>query len=52
MKFGLIQVGEYAHVVGTSFLGALLFLGAWAGPGPGVARRRAGSCSRRCSCSC
>jgi NADH-quinone oxidoreductase subunit H len=34
MKFGLIQVGEYAHVVGTSFLGALLFLGAWAGPGP------------------
>jgi NADH-quinone oxidoreductase subunit H len=34
MKFGLIQVGEYAHVVGTSFLGALLFLGAWSGPGP------------------
>jgi len=34
MKFGLIQVGEYAHVLGTSFLGALLFLGAWAGPGP------------------
>jgi NADH-quinone oxidoreductase subunit H len=34
MKFGLIQVGEYAHIVGTSFLGALLFLGAWAGPGP------------------
>jgi NADH-quinone oxidoreductase subunit H len=34
MKFAFIQVGEYAHVVGTSFLGALLFLGAWAGPGP------------------
>src|SRR5512147_3087944 len=34
MKFGLIQAGEYAHVIGTSFLGALLFLGAWAGPGP------------------
>jgi NADH-quinone oxidoreductase subunit H len=34
MKFALIQLGEYAHVVGTSFLGALLFLGAWAGPGP------------------
>ena len=34
MKFGLIQVGEYAHVLGTSFLGALLFLGAWSGPGP------------------
>ena len=34
MKFALIQLGEYAHVLGTSFLGALLFLGAWAGPGP------------------
>ena len=34
MRFALIQVGEYAHVVGTSFLGALLFLGAWSGPGP------------------
>ncbi len=34
MKFALIQLGEYAHIVGTSFLGALLFLGAWAGPGP------------------
>jgi NADH-quinone oxidoreductase subunit H len=34
MKFALIQLGEYAHVMGTSFLGALLFLGAWAGPGP------------------
>src|SRR5204863_7378556 len=34
MKFALIQLGEYAHVGGTSFLGALLFLGAWAGPGP------------------
>jgi NADH-quinone oxidoreductase subunit H len=34
MKFALIQLGEYAHVMGTSFLGALLFLGAWSGPGP------------------
>jgi NADH-quinone oxidoreductase subunit H len=30
MKFALIQLGEYAHVLGTSFLGALL----WSGPGP------------------
>ena len=34
MKFALIQLAEYAHVLGTSFMGALLFLGAWAGPGP------------------
>jgi len=34
MKFALIQLGEYAHVIGSSFLGALLFLGAWDGPGP------------------
>jgi len=34
MKFALIQLGEYAHMVGSSFLGALLFLGAWSGPGP------------------
>jgi NADH-quinone oxidoreductase subunit H len=34
MKFALIQLGEYAHVLGTSFLAALLFLGAWSGPGP------------------
>src|SRR5437879_5391187 len=34
MKFALIQLGEYAHIIGTSFLGALLFLGAWSGPGP------------------
>jgi NADH-quinone oxidoreductase subunit H len=34
MKFALIQLGEYAHVLGTSVLGALLFLGAWSGPGP------------------
>jgi NADH-quinone oxidoreductase subunit H len=34
MKFALIQLGEYTHMVGTSFLGALLFLGAWSGPGP------------------
>ncbi len=35
MKFALIQLGEYAHVIATSFLGALLFLGAWGGPGSG-----------------
>ncbi len=34
MKFALIQLGEYAHILGSSFLGALLFLGAWGGPGP------------------
>jgi NADH-quinone oxidoreductase subunit H len=34
MKFALIQLGEYAHILATSFLGALLFLGAWSGPGP------------------
>lgn len=34
MSFALIQLAEYAHMVGSSFLGALLFLGAWAGPGP------------------
>jgi NADH-quinone oxidoreductase subunit H len=34
MKFALIQLGEYSHVIGSSFLGAVLFLGAWAGPGP------------------
>src|SRR6266849_791380 len=34
MKFALIQLGEYAHMIGSSFLGALLFLGAWSGPGP------------------
>jgi NADH-quinone oxidoreductase subunit H len=34
MKFALIQLAEYAHMIGTSFLGALLFLGAWLGPGP------------------
>jgi len=28
MKFAFIQLAEYAHVMGTSFLGALLFLGA------------------------
>ncbi len=52
MKFALIQLGEYAHMIGTSFLGALLFLGAWSGPWlprPGGAPR--GSCSRRCSSS-
>jgi len=34
MKFALIQLGEYAHMIGSSFLAALLFLGAWSGPGP------------------
>src|SRR5436309_6312126 len=34
MKFALIQLGEYAHMIATSFLGALLFLGGWLGPGP------------------
>lgn len=34
MKFAMIQLGEYVHVIGTSFLGSALFLGAWAGPGP------------------
>ena len=33
MKFALIQLGEYAHMLATSFLGALLFLGGWLGPG-------------------
>src|SRR2546421_8259939 len=31
MKFAIIQLGEYAHMLGTSFLGALLFLGGWLG---------------------
>src|SRR4030095_6780213 len=34
MKFALIQLGEYAHVLATSFLGALLVLGGLRGPGP------------------
>jgi len=34
MKFALIQLAEYAHMIATSFLGALLFLGGWLGPGP------------------
>ena len=34
MKFALIQLGEYAHIIGSSMLGAVLFLGAWSGPGP------------------
>jgi NADH-quinone oxidoreductase subunit H len=33
MKFALIQLGEYAHIIGTSYLAALLFLGGWLGPG-------------------
>jgi NADH-quinone oxidoreductase subunit H len=34
MKFALIQLAEYAHMIGTAFLAALLFLGGWLGPGP------------------
>src|SRR5438105_1150805 len=34
MKFALIQLGEYAHMIGSSFLGALLFLGACSWPVP------------------
>jgi NADH-quinone oxidoreductase subunit H len=34
MKFALIQLAEYAHMIGSSFLAALLFLGGWLGPGP------------------
>lgn len=34
MKFALIQLGEYAHMLATSCLGTLLFLGGWLGPGP------------------
>jgi NADH-quinone oxidoreductase subunit H len=33
MKFAIIQLGEYAHMIASSFLGALLFLGGWLGPG-------------------
>jgi NADH-quinone oxidoreductase subunit H len=33
MKFALIQLGEYAHMIASAFLGALLFLGGWLGPG-------------------
>src|SRR5438128_6233967 len=36
MKFALIQLAEYAHMLATSFLGALLFLGGWLGPGSDV----------------
>jgi len=39
MKFALIQLAEYAHMLGTSFLGALLFLGGWLGPGPAALGR-------------
>ena len=51
MKFALIQLGEYAHMIATSFLGALLFLGAWSGPGP-EGRAPSGSSSRRWASSC
>jgi NADH-quinone oxidoreductase subunit H len=36
MKFALIQLGEYAHMIASSFLGALLFLGGWLGPGSDI----------------
>ena len=51
MKFALIQLGEYAHMIATSFLGALLFLGAWSGPGP-AGWARSGSSSKRWASSC
>jgi NADH:ubiquinone oxidoreductase subunit H len=38
MKFAIIQLAEYAHVLGASFLGALLFPRRLGRPGPGVAR--------------
>jgi NADH-quinone oxidoreductase subunit H len=34
MKFAIIQLGEYAHMVASSFLARCSFLGAWSGPGP------------------
>jgi NADH-quinone oxidoreductase subunit H len=34
MKFALIQLAEYAHMLGSAFLASLLFLGGWLGPGP------------------
>jgi NADH-quinone oxidoreductase subunit H len=36
MKFAIIQLGEYAHIIASSFLGALLFLGGWLGPGSDI----------------
>jgi NADH-quinone oxidoreductase subunit H len=36
MKFAIIQLGEYAHMIASSFLGALLFLGGWLGPGSDI----------------
>ncbi len=46
LKFGLFFVGEYTHMVTTSFLLATLFLGGWhfpwiAEPGPGGVHRQA-----------
>jgi NADH-quinone oxidoreductase subunit H len=47
MKFALIQLAEYAHMIGTSFLGALLYGAAGWGRGrPGWGP--CGSCSRPC----
>src|SRR5205814_8192515 len=37
MKFAIIQLGEYAHMIASSFLGALLFLGGRVGPGSAIA---------------
>jgi NADH-quinone oxidoreductase subunit H len=34
MKFALIQLGEYAHVIGSSFLGRSCFSARGPGPGP------------------
>ena len=54
MKFALIQLGEYAHMIGTSFLGALLFLGAWSGPwrNPPWWGAALVPAQGACSCSC
>src|SRR5260370_6026076 len=40
MKFARIQLGEYAHVIGTSFLGPRLFRGDWSWPWSATAARR------------
>ena len=32
MKFAMFYLGEYAHVLGASAIGATLFLGGWKGP--------------------
>jgi NADH-quinone oxidoreductase subunit H len=34
MKFGLVYLAEYAHLIVGSAVGATLFFGGWEGPGP------------------